>query len=81
MSMEDRLDALTAEVREVRTAQHEIRASVAETRTSVTEVRSALAEFRLDITSRLDGLGSRMDTLIGAIADLRQEYHGHTHEG
>ncbi len=66
------MQALTDEVREVRSAQHEIRASVAELRTSVTEVRASLAEFRLDVTSRLD-------TLIGAIADLRTEYHNHTH--
>jgi len=73
MSMEDRLETLAAEVTEIRATQQEMQASIAELRTSVTEGRAAVAEFRLDVVQRLD-------TLIGAIADLRQEHHGHTHD-
>lgn len=49
----------------------ETRIQMLEPRAGQAELRTSLAEFRLDVTQRLD-------TLIGAIADLRQEDYGHT---
>ena len=41
-------------------------------RAEALEARLRDAQFRLDVFARLD-------TLIGAVADLRAEYHNHTH--
>ncbi len=56
---------------EVRASQVETRASIAELRASIAELRASIAEFRLHATQRLDAL-------LKAIDDLRQECHGHT---
>ncbi|HVM26862.1 MAG TPA: hypothetical protein VM433_04225 [Mycobacteriales bacterium] len=65
----DRLDVLTLEMR---AGFAELRAGSAELRGSIAEVRAELAEFRAQ-------QGARHATVIDAIADLRNEYRGHTH--
>jgi len=49
------------------------RASLAEVRASLAEQRLRDADFRTDVLARLD-------TIVGAIADLRSEYQNHTHD-
>lgn len=74
----DRMDALALEMRagfaEVRAGFAEMRASQAEIRASFAEVRAELAEFR-------SWTNERFATLIDAVADLRNDLHGHTHGG
>jgi hypothetical protein len=65
----DRLDALTLEMR---TGFAEMRAGFAEMRAGLAEVRADLADVRVQQSER-------HTTLIDAIADLRNEYRGHTH--
>ena len=58
--------------REIDVLRLEMRASFAEMRAGFAEMRAALAEFRSETNARFG-------TVIDAIADLRQDYQGHTH--
>ena len=51
----------------------ELRTLSMETRASLAEIRTSLAELRLDVVQRFGAL-------MEAVADLRNEYRGHTHE-
>ncbi len=67
----DRLDVLSLEMR---AGFAEIRAGLAEQRSGLAELRGEFVEFRVQ-------QGERHATLNDAIADLRNEYRGHTHDG
>jgi hypothetical protein len=53
--------------------------AVRELRAGQLELRVSLAEHRLQANERLSAIAERQETLLDAIADLRAEYHGHTH--
>jgi hypothetical protein len=55
--------------------------------TEITDLRSELHDFRAEARSdsrhlgeRIDGVNTRLDTVIDAVAQLRTDFANHTHD-
>lgn len=50
-----------------------------ETRVALLELRAGVAETKAAVAEARADLAVRFGALMDAIADLRREYHGHSH--
>ena len=49
-------------------------------RVTLLEIRASIAELRASNAEQFSRVFARLDTIVGAIAELRAEYNTHTHE-